>query len=129
MSRYLQAAVMAMLVLGAAAFAQAQTPKPGAPTMSAAGDLTPEQEDAIYAAATEGVPEREPPTLRIGDELPWWAQVRTLPDALQIESAIGLLYAVIPTRTAAGIRNDVFRVDPATNKIVRIIRKPLTFKF
>jgi hypothetical protein len=91
--------------------------------------LTIEQEDAIYAAVTEGIPEREAPVLGVGDELPWWAQVRTLPDALQIKSAKGLLYAVIPIRTAVGLHNDVFLVDPSTDKIIKIIRKPLTFRF
>jgi hypothetical protein len=91
--------------------------------------LTIEQEDAIYAAVTEGIPEREAPVLGVGDELPWWAQVRTLPDSLQIKSATGLLYAVIPIRTAVGLHNDVFLVDPSTDKIIKIIRKPLTFRF
>ena len=129
MSRYLQTAAIAILILGTTAFVGAETGNPAEQTTIAAVDLTPEQQNAIYAAVTEGIRERDPPEIRVGDELPWWAEVRTLPGSLQLKSVKGFLYAVLLIRSAAGIRNEVFLVDPATNKVVLIIRKPLTFQF
>ena len=117
----LMASVASVLVLGTAAFVKAQTASPV--------DLTPEQENAIYAELTEGLRERNPPEIRIGDELPWWAEVRTLPDLLQLKSVKGFLYAILLIRSASGLQDTVFLVDPSTKKVVRIIRKPLTFKF
>ena len=127
MSKYLRTAAMTILVLGTIAFAQAQTANEQ--TISARGGLTSEQENAIYVAVTEGIRERDPPALRLGDELPWWAQVRPLPDSLRLKSVKGFLYAIVPTRSAVGFHNEVFLIDPFTNKVVRIIRKPLTFQF
>ena len=129
MNRYLQTAAIAILVLGTTALVQAQTPNPVEQTTIAAVDLTPEQQNAIYAAVTEGIRERDPPEIRVGDELPRWVQARTLPGSLQVELTRGFLYAVLLIRSAAGIHNEVFLVDPSTNKVVMIIRKPLTFKF
>jgi hypothetical protein len=67
--------------------------------------------------------------IRVGDELPWWVQTRTLPGSLQVEPARGFIYAVLLIGSAVGIHNEVFLVDPSTNKVVMIIRKPLTFQF
>jgi hypothetical protein len=126
MNRYLLAAASVLVLLSAAPLIQAETTNPD---RLATIDLAPEQEDAIYAAVTEGMRETDPPEIRVGDELPWWAQVRTLPDSLQLESVKGLLYAVLLVRNAGGVHNQVFLVDSSTNKVVRIIRRPLTFKF
>ena len=126
MNRYLLAAASALVLLGAPALIHAETTKPD---RLATIDLAAEQEDAIYAAVTEGIHEKDPPEIKVGDELPWWAQVRTLPDSLQLESVKGFLYALLLVRNAEGVHNQVFLVDPSTKKVARIIRRPLTFRF
>jgi hypothetical protein len=129
MNGYLQAAAVAILVLGTSTFVHAEAAGPVEQTTIGIVDLSPEQQSAIYAAVTTGLRERDPPVIRVGDELPWWAEVRTLPDSLQLKSVKGFSYAVLLIRSAVGIRNEVFLIDPSTNKVVMIIRKPLTFKF
>ena len=128
MSKHLLAVASALVLLGAATLIHAETTNPDGRSTIATIDLAPEQEDAIYAAVT-GLRERDPPEIRVGDELPWWAQVRPLPDSLQLESVKGFLYAVLLVRSGEGVHNQVFLVDPSTKKVVRIIRRPLTFKF
>ena len=130
MNRLLQAAMMTMLVsMIVLGVALGQAPTATSDDETTTGNLTSEQDNAIYAALTQGIVERDVPALRIGDELPSGAQVRTLPDSLELTSVKGLLYAVIPAHTAEGFHNEVLLVDPATSKVVRIIRRPLGFHF
>jgi hypothetical protein len=98
MDRYLQTVAVAIFVLSTTAFVQAQTANPVEQTTIAIVDLTSEQQNAIYAAVTEGIRERDPPEIRVGDELPWWVQPRTLPGSLQIGPARGFIYAVLLIR-------------------------------
>jgi hypothetical protein len=128
-NKYLQVVATAILLLGTTTLVPAETANPVGQSTIATVDLSPEQEDAIYAAVTEGIRERDLPEIKVGDELPWWAEVRALPDLLQLKSVKGFLYAVLLVRGAEGIHNEVLLVDPSTSKVVRIIRKPLTFKF
>ncbi|MGA7487544.1 MAG: hypothetical protein WBW74_11485 [Xanthobacteraceae bacterium] len=129
MNKYPQVAATAILLLGATTLVPAETANPVGQSTTSTVDLSPEQEDAIYGAVTDGLRERNLPEIRVGDESPWWAEVRTLPESLQIKSVKGLLYAILLVRGAEGIHNEVLLVDPSTNKVVGIIRKPLTFKF
>jgi hypothetical protein len=60
-------------------------------------------------AVTEGIRERDPPEFKVGDELPWWAQVRPLPDSLQLESMKGFLYAVLLVRRGREFKANAHR--------------------
>ncbi|MGP0095226.1 MAG: hypothetical protein ACLPKB_35535 [Xanthobacteraceae bacterium] len=122
MNKYLQTTAIAMLVLGGTAVAQAQSTNPNDQTTNATVNLTPDQEAAIYKAVTDGRGERGRPEIRLGDEVPSRVKLSTLPDSLQLQAVKGLRYFTVTERTTV-VHNDVILVDPATDKVVRIIQK------
>jgi hypothetical protein len=122
MNRYLQTTAIAVLVLGGTSLAHAQSSNPNDQTTNATVNLTQEQETAIYKAVTVGRGERGRPEVRLGDEVPSRVRLSTLPDSLQIQPAKGLRYYTAKERTTE-VHNTVVLVDPATDKVVRIIEK------
>jgi hypothetical protein len=122
MNKYLHTTAIAMLVLGGTAVAQAQSTNPNDQTTNATVNLTTDQEAAIYKAVTDGRGERGRPEIRLGDEVPSRVKLSTLPDSLQLQAVKGLRYFTVTERTTV-VHNDVILVDPATDRVVRIIQK------